>query len=54
VFFGGIFGCFDTGPKHRNKTKQTEKNVFDFVKQTKEQPKQIEFRFVSVQTEKNI
>ncbi len=24
------FGCFDTGPKHRNKPKQTKKNVFWF------------------------
>jgi hypothetical protein len=24
------FGCFDTDPKHRNKLKQTEKNVFWF------------------------
>jgi hypothetical protein len=42
------FGCFDTGPKHRNKPK---KKFFGFVKQTEEQPKQIEFRFVSVLTE---
>jgi hypothetical protein len=33
------FGCFDIGLKHQNKTKQ-------------KQPKQIEFRFVSVRTEK--
>jgi hypothetical protein len=48
------FGCFDTGPKHRNKLKQTEKKFFGFAKQTEKQPKQIEFRFVSVRTEKNI
>jgi hypothetical protein len=24
------FGCFDTGPKHRNKPKQTEKKAFWF------------------------
>ncbi len=48
-----FFGCFDTGPKHRNKLKQTEKNFFGFAKkQTEKQPKQIEFRFVLVQTEK--
>jgi hypothetical protein len=44
------FGCFDTGPKHRNKPK---KKIFGFAKkQTEKQPKQIEFRFVSVQTKK--
>jgi hypothetical protein len=48
------FGCFDTGPKHQNKPKQTEENVFGFAKQTEKQPKQIEFRFVSVRTEKKI
>jgi hypothetical protein len=48
------FGCFDTGPKHRHKPKQTEKNVFGFTKQTEKQSKQIEFRFVSVRTEKNV
>ncbi len=42
------FGCFDTGPKHRNKLK---KMFFGFAKQTEKQPKQIEFRFVSVGTE---
>jgi hypothetical protein len=47
-------GCFDTGPKHRNKPKQTEKMFFGFAKQTEKQPKQIEFRFVSVRTEKKI
>ncbi len=45
------FSCFDTGPKHRNKPK---KKFFGFAKQTEKQPKQIEFRFVSVRTEKNI
>jgi hypothetical protein len=48
------FGCFDTGPKHRNKPIQTEKKFSGFVKQTEKQPKQIEFRFVSVRTEKKI
>jgi hypothetical protein len=24
------FGCFETGPKHRNKPKQTEKNCYWF------------------------
>jgi hypothetical protein len=39
------FGCFNTSPKHRNKPKQTEKNVFWFREtQTEKQPKQIEFR----------
>jgi hypothetical protein len=33
--------------------KQTEKYVFGFAKQTENQPKQIEFRFVSVRTENN-
>jgi hypothetical protein len=47
------FVCFDTGPKHRNKQKQTEKKFVGFAKkQTEKQPKQIEFRFVSVLTEK--
>jgi hypothetical protein len=46
------FGCFDTGPKHKNKPKKTGKNFFGFAKkQTEKQPKQIEFRFVSVRTE---
>jgi hypothetical protein len=45
------FGCFDTSPKHQNKPK---KCFFSFAKQTEKQPKQIEFRFVSVQTEKKI
>jgi hypothetical protein len=48
------FGCFETGPKHRNKPKQTEKIVIGFAKQTENEPKQIEFRFVSVRTEKKI
>jgi hypothetical protein len=52
--FSVCFGCFDTGPKHRNKPKQTEKNFFGFAKQTEKQPKQIVFRFVSVQSEKKI
>ncbi len=43
------FGCFDTGPKHRNKLK---KMFFGFAKQTEKQPKQIAFRFVSVLTKK--
>jgi hypothetical protein len=44
------FGCFDTVPKHRNKPK---KNFWAFAKtQTEKQPKQIEFRFVLVRTEK--
>jgi hypothetical protein len=48
------FRCFDTGPKHQSKPKQTEKKFLGFVKkQTEKQPKQIEFRFVLVlQTEK--
>ncbi len=37
--------------RYRSETpKQTEKNVFGFAKQTEKQPKQIEFRFVSVRT----
>ncbi len=44
------FGCFDTGPKHRNKPK---KNVFWFHETNEKQPKRIEFQFVSVRTEKN-
>jgi hypothetical protein len=39
------------GPKHRNKPK---KIVIGFAKQTENEPKQIEFRFVSVRTEKKI
>jgi hypothetical protein len=42
------FGCFETDPKHRNKPK---KCFISFAKQTEKQPKQIEFRFVSVRTE---
>ncbi len=45
------FGCFDTGPKHRNKPK---KIFFSFAKQIEKQPKQIEFLFVSVRTKKKI
>ncbi len=44
------FGCFETGPKHRNKPKI--KFLGFGKKQTEKQPKQIEFRFVSVRTEK--
>jgi hypothetical protein len=46
---------------NRNKPKQTETNqnkpkkfFWGFAKQTEKQPKQIEFRFVSVRTEKKI
>ncbi len=46
------FGCFDIGPKHRNKP---EKKFVGFAKkQTEKQPKQIEFRFVSVRTENKL
>ncbi len=47
-------GCFDTGLKHRNNPKQTENMFFGFVKQTEKQPKQIDFRFVSVWTKKKV
>jgi hypothetical protein len=41
--------------RYRSETpKQTEKNFFGFAKQTEQQPKQIEFRFVPVRTEKKI
>jgi hypothetical protein len=53
--FGDFFGlfrkssvCFDTSPKDQNKPK---KNCW-FSKQTEKQPKQIEFWFVLVRTEK--
>jgi hypothetical protein len=47
------FGCFDNGPKHQNKPKQMEKFFLGFAKkQTEKQPKEIEFPFVSVRTEK--
>jgi hypothetical protein len=37
------FGCFDTDPEHRNKLNN---KFFGFAKkQTKKQPKQIEFQF---------
>jgi hypothetical protein len=42
VFLFGLFRCRSETPK------QTEKKKFGFVKQTEKQPKQIEFRFVSV------
>ncbi len=48
------FGCFDTRPKHQNKPKQTETIFWGFAKQTKKQPKQIRFPFVSVQTKKKL
>ncbi len=38
----------------RNTETNRKKHFFGFVKQTEKQPKQIEFRFVSVRTEKNI
>jgi hypothetical protein len=47
-----LFGCFDTGPKHQNKP--TKKFLGFATKQTEKQPKQIEFRFVSVRTKKKI
>jgi hypothetical protein len=43
------FGCLDIDPKHRNKPK---KYFIGFAKQTEKQPKQVEFRFVSVRNEK--
>jgi hypothetical protein len=47
------FGCFDTSPKQRNKPKQARKNFVGFAKKlTEKQPKQIEFRFVLVPTQK--
>ena len=42
------FGCFDIGSKHQNKPKFF---VFGFTKQIETNPKQVLFRFVSVQTE---
>jgi hypothetical protein len=45
------FGCFDTGPKHRKKRNKPKQN-FWFRETTRTKPKQIEFRFVSVRTEK--
>jgi hypothetical protein len=47
------FGCFDTSPKHQNKPKQTEKFFLLASAHTEKQPKQIEFWFVLVRTEKN-
>ncbi len=44
-------GCFDTSPEHR---KNWEKKFGFPKKQTEKQQKQIEFRFVSVRTEKKI
>jgi hypothetical protein len=38
------FGCFDTGPKHRNKLKQTEKNFFGF-RETKRKTKRTQKKF---------
>ncbi len=41
--------------RYRSETpKQSEKKFFGFAKQTEKQPKQIDFRFVSVWTEKKI
>ncbi len=45
------FGCFNTDLKHKNKPK---KMFFGFARQTEKQPKQIEFRFVSVWTVKKL
>jgi hypothetical protein len=44
------FGSFGKGSKT---PKQTEKLFFSFAKQTETELKQINFRFVSVQTETN-
>jgi hypothetical protein len=41
----GSFGCFDTDSKHRNEPKNL---FFGLAKQTENQPKQMEFRFVLV------
>ncbi len=50
-----FFGYFDTSPEHQNKPKNNEKKNFGFAKkQIEKQPKQIEFWFVSVRTEKKI
>jgi hypothetical protein len=43
------FGCFDTSPKHQNKPK---KFFLLASAHTEKQPKQIEFWFVLVRTEK--
>jgi hypothetical protein len=45
------FGCFETGPKHRNIPK-----IFfmGFVKQTENEPKQIEFRLFRFEPRKKI
>ncbi len=48
------FVCFNTGLKHRNKQKETKKVIFLAYTHTKKQPKQIEFWFVSVRTEKKL
>jgi hypothetical protein len=49
------FVCFNTGPKHRNKRKETKKKIiFLAYTHTKKQPKQIDFWFVSVRTEKKL
>ncbi len=45
------FGCFDTCFKHRSKPKQTKRNIFWFRETNRKKPKQIEFRFFSIQTE---
>ncbi len=49
VCFKFLFYTF--GWKHQNKPKQIKNLCFGFTKQTKTQPKQILFRFVSVRTE---
>jgi hypothetical protein len=57
VFFGLFrnrsvcFGCFDIDPKHRNDRNKPKKYFIGFAKQTEKQPKQVEFRFVSIRTE---
>jgi hypothetical protein len=38
-------------PKHRNEPNKPKKYCLSFSKQTENQPKQVEFRFVSVWTE---
>jgi hypothetical protein len=47
-----LFRLFRYWSETPKQPKQTEKNVFSFEKQTEKQSKQIEFRFVSVRTEK--
>jgi hypothetical protein len=60
MYFFGFSVCFETDlfvsvfSKRVRNTETNQKIVIGFAKQTENEPKQIEFRFVSVRTENKI